>query len=61
MKKSKIHLPIILCILLTQFVFSQSSIIPDIKSPNTSSMQRFGEIPVSLFTGTPDNPYQYIT
>jgi hypothetical protein len=37
-----------------QIIFGQSTVIPNIKSPNTAAMEKFGEIPVSLFTGTPD-------
>lgn len=30
------------------------TVVPNIKSPNVASMERFGDIPVSLFTGVPD-------
>jgi YD repeat-containing protein len=34
--------------------FSQSLYPPKIESPNAASLGKFGEVPVNLFTGTPD-------
>jgi hypothetical protein len=40
--------------LIPSFSFSQTIPDPKIQSPNAASFEKFGEIPVNLFTGTPD-------
>jgi hypothetical protein len=52
-KKQLLFLPFLFTLPL-QVVLGQSTVVPDIKSPNSAAMEKFREIPVSLFTGTPD-------
>ncbi|WP_123868238.1 DUF5977 domain-containing protein [Flavobacterium hercynium] len=53
-KKNKFLFVLFLVAFQLQITFGQSTVVPDIKSPNTAALEKFGEIPVSLFTGTPD-------
>lgn len=54
MKMNRLNL-IFYLIIIGQIAFGQvSELSPDVKSPNVTSLGMFGEIPVSLFTGTPD-------
>jgi|GEM_PF-1654586 len=50
----KTCLPVILLLFLTFEVTAQTLPPPTIKSPNAGTLEKFTDIPVNLFTGTPD-------
>jgi hypothetical protein len=53
-KKIIATLTLVMSIVFAPVMVAQSSAVPNIKSPNVAAMERFGQVPVNLFTGTPD-------
>jgi hypothetical protein len=40
-------------VLFSTTMWAQTNVVPKIKSPNVAAMDRYGEVPVNLFTGSP--------
>ncbi|RDI06662.1 hypothetical protein [Flavobacterium sp. AG291] len=47
------YFSVIICLFFFNTISAQSDVVPKIQSPNAAAIDKYGEVPVNLFTGSP--------